>query len=99
MVDDYTQEATGPLKGVKVIDLTINVLGPLATQILGDMGADVIKVEPPGGDPMRCLGPKATHWVTSRWLYLDDVCTHIAQNLRGEGTEYVDCEVNNFHTL
>ena len=57
MGDDYTQEATGPLKGVKVVDLTINVLGPLATQILGDMGADVIKVEPPGGDPMRRLGP------------------------------------------
>jgi crotonobetainyl-CoA:carnitine CoA-transferase CaiB-like acyl-CoA transferase len=57
MGDDYTREATGPLKGVKVIDLTINVLGPLATQILGDMGADVIKVEPPGGDPMRRLGP------------------------------------------
>lgn len=55
--DDYTAAATGPLAGVKVIDLTINVLGPLATQILGDMGADVVKVEPPGGDPMRRLGP------------------------------------------
>ena len=55
--DDYTSRATGPLTGVRVIDLTINVLGPLATQILGDMGADVVKVEPPGGDPMRRLGP------------------------------------------
>ncbi len=53
----FDAEATGPLRGVKVVDLTINVLGPLATQILGDMGADVIKVEPPGGDPMRKLGP------------------------------------------
>ena len=57
MTDDYTKPATGPLKGVTVVDLTINVLGPVCTQILGDMGADVIKVEPPGGDPMRKLGP------------------------------------------
>ncbi len=54
---DFSGVATGPLAGVRVIDLTINVLGPLSTQILGDMGADVIKVEPPGGDPMRRLGP------------------------------------------
>jgi crotonobetainyl-CoA:carnitine CoA-transferase CaiB-like acyl-CoA transferase len=40
-----------------VVDLTSALLGPLATQILGDMGADVIKVEPPEGDPIRALGP------------------------------------------
>ena len=50
-------DPTGPLAGVKVVDLTINVLGPAATQILGDMGAEVIKVESPAGDPMRQLGP------------------------------------------
>jgi len=45
----------GPLKGVKVIDLTAMVMGPYATQIMADMGADVVKVEPPGGDGTRYI--------------------------------------------
>jgi crotonobetainyl-CoA:carnitine CoA-transferase CaiB-like acyl-CoA transferase len=47
----------GPLDGVRVLELTSVVLGPWACQILGDLGADVIKVEPPGGDSNRQLGP------------------------------------------
>ena len=48
---------SGPLDGVKVIEFTSVVLGPWACQILGDMGADIIKVEPPAGDTNRNLGP------------------------------------------
>lgn len=49
--------AEGALHGVRVIDLTSVLMGPFATQLLADMGADVIKVEPPSGDTVRGIGP------------------------------------------
>ena len=47
----------GPLAGIKIVDLSQIVSGPMAATILADQGAEVIKVESPGGDPVRGLGP------------------------------------------
>ncbi len=48
---------TLPLSGIRIIDLTAVLMGPYATQTLGDMGADIIKVEAPDGDITRQIGP------------------------------------------
>jgi crotonobetainyl-CoA:carnitine CoA-transferase CaiB-like acyl-CoA transferase len=53
------------LKGLRILDLTSVILGPYATQILGDFGAEVIKIEPPEGDSMRPVAPVATPGISA----------------------------------
>lgn len=61
----------GILSGYKILDLTSVVLGPFATQMLGDMGADVIKIETPTGDIMRHAGPMRNPGMGSIYLTIN----------------------------
>jgi crotonobetainyl-CoA:carnitine CoA-transferase CaiB-like acyl-CoA transferase len=75
-----------PLDGIVVVDLTQNVAGPLCTQTLGDMGADVIKVERPGrGDDARAWGPPFWGRESAVFLALNRNKKSLALDLKRDG--------------
>src|SRR5215475_4420239 len=60
--------ADGPLAGFRILDLTAVISGPFCTQLLGDLGADIIKIEPPEGDSMRRIGRPERNGMTASFL-------------------------------
>ena len=57
-----------PLEELRILDLTTVVMGPFAKQILGDLGAEVIKIEEPKGDMTRVVGPSRNKNMSSMFL-------------------------------
>ena len=80
--------SSGALAGVKVIDLTHHIAGPYATKLLADFGADVLKIERPGGDPARRLPPfhydEPHHEKSLPFLYLNTNKRSLTLNLKSE---------------
>lgn len=72
----------GPLDGIRIVDLSSVLMGPSATQLLGDMGADVIKVEPLTGDTTRRVGPGRSESMGSNFLNMNRSKRSIAIDLK-----------------
>ncbi|MEM9682558.1 MAG: CoA transferase [Pseudomonadota bacterium] len=75
----------GPFTGLRVVDLTTVFVGPLASQLLGDMGADIIKVEAPGGDATRTTGPSVNPDMSSNFMQVNRNKRSISLDLKSDG--------------
>ncbi len=100
----YGGRARGPLAGIRVLDFSTVVSGPFCTQILGDLGADVIKVEPPRGDVSRLMGPPFRAGFSGLFLQLNrnkrsvvlDLLTEEARQVAARLTRDSDVVIQNF---
>jgi crotonobetainyl-CoA:carnitine CoA-transferase CaiB-like acyl-CoA transferase len=83
-------EPEGPLKGIRVIDITAMITGPLCSQMLGDLGADVIKIEPTHGEVARWMMPPEKAGLTGFYSQLNRNKRSLALDLKSpEGVEII----------
>ena len=76
------QAPDGPLKGIRVLDVTTMITGPLCSQMLGDLGADVIKIEPAHGDISRWMMPPEKNGLTGFFCQMNRNKRGLALNLQ-----------------
>ncbi|MGX8014184.1 CaiB/BaiF CoA transferase family protein (plasmid) [Mesorhizobium sp. ORM8.1] len=86
-ISSSANDSSGALQHIRVVDLSINILGPIATQILGDMGADVIKVESPEGDFMRSVGPSRNEHMGAFFLNMNRNKRGVVLNLKDDASK------------
>ena len=72
------------LSGLRVVDLSQWLPGPVAGQILSDLGAEVVKVEPPRGDPLRGLGPRDPDGISAWYKLINAGKTVLRLDLKAE---------------
>jgi crotonobetainyl-CoA:carnitine CoA-transferase CaiB-like acyl-CoA transferase len=84
------ERAEGPLEGVRVLDMARVIAGPYAARLLADLGADVVKLEPPAGDPSRDIAPRHDRGMSANFVFANAGKRGLAVDLhRGEGRELV----------
>jgi len=85
---DAPRTADGPLAGLKVVEICSTIAGPACARLLGDFGADVIKIEPPEGDPVRQMG-----------RHVEDVSLYAATILRNKQSIALDLKTKTGHAI
>jgi crotonobetainyl-CoA:carnitine CoA-transferase CaiB-like acyl-CoA transferase len=88
--------AEQPLAGVKVIDLASFIAGPVVGRHLAMLGADVVKIEPPSGDPFRAIGPPFLSWNQGKRSVAVDLTTSEGQAVLHQLVSEADIVIENF---